>query len=292
MTPATLKAVLWMCGGLVCFSLLAIASRELTAGLSAVNIMFWRSLIGLAIICAVLAVRRQAIRTNQLRWHLLRNSAHFAGQCAWLFAIAAIPLAEVFALEFTTPLWAAIFASIFLAERLSPSRLLAAACGLVGVLVMLRPGAAAIHPASIVMLAGAVGFGITIVTTRHLGKTDRPIVVLFYMTLMQSCFALILSINHWVWPQDTQWLWLLAAGLTALAAHYCLTKALSLADAAVVIPVDYLRLPLIALLGWIIYDEALSWPIAFGAIFIIGGNALGLYGEHRRTRTKIRINGA
>lgn len=290
-TSSTLQAVFWMLGGLSCFSLLAIASRELTADLSPVHILFWRSLLGLGIVTLIMARHGnrplfEKLKTTQWRWHFLRNSSHFAGQCAWLLAIAAIPLAEVFALEFTTPLWAALLAAVFLGERLNPARLVAGLLGLLGVMVILQPGISAIHPASLIMLAGAFGFAISVITTRYITRLDSPLLVLFYMTLMQTLFAFPLSLSEWRWPAGYQWWWLGAAGITALAAHFCLTKALSLADASIVMPIDYLRLPLITLVAWWLYQEPLTWPVAAGALLILSGNAVGLYGEKKYSNAR------
>ena len=287
MRSDTTAAILWMCGGLSCLTALAIASRELTANLSTLDILFWRSLFGVLIVIAIMHWHQplpfiEQIKTRQMHWHLMRNTAHFGGQCAWLLAIAAIPLAEVFALEFTTPFWTALLASLFLGERLNTARLLAMLLGFSGVLIILQPAGASIHPASLIMLAGAFGFAISIITTRHITRQDSPLQILFYMTAMQTLFAATAVTANWHWPLGWQWFWLSAAAVAALGAHYCLTKALSLADAAVIIPIDYLRLPLISLVAWWLYQEPLTWPLACGALLIIAGNAVGLYTEHRR----------
>ena len=275
------------------FCALAIASRELTASMGTLEILFWRSLLGLAIVGALLwragALNRSGLLPGLAPWHLLRNSAHFAGQCAWLIAIAALPLAEVFALEFTTPLWAALLAALFMGEALNRGRWFSLLLGLVGVLVILRPGTAVINPASLVMLAGAVGFAISAIVTRKLtvllhGSGHAFLLILFYMTAMQGLFSLLLLLPAPSVPPPESWGWLLVAAVTALAAHYCLSRALSYADAAVVMPIDYLRLPLIMLVAWWLYGETVSLWLALGAGLIIAGNGVGLYLETMRRR--------
>ena len=280
---------------LSCFSLLAVASRELTADMGVVEILFWRSLLGFSIIVALLAradvLNRQGLQPRLAGWHLLRNAPHFAGQCAWLMAIAALPLAEVFALEFTTPLWAALLAALFMGEALNRGRWISLLLGFAGVLLILRPGAAVINPVSLVMLAGAFGFGITAIVTRKLtqllrGHVHAFLLVLFYMTLMQGLMSvslLILNAELRLPPQGTGG-WLLAAAVTALAAHYSLTRALSNADASVVMPMDYLRLPLIMVVAWWLYGESVTIWLLLGAALIIAGNAWGLYLQVRRSR--------
>jgi drug/metabolite transporter (DMT)-like permease len=287
------RAVLWMCAALVCFSLLAVASRELTREMSTLNILFWRSLLGFILVSVLLIhfapgkICQQSLQV--IRWHLLRNMTHFGGQCAWLLAIAAIPLAEVFALEFTTPLWAAVLAAVFLGEPLRRHRLVALSLGLLGVLIILRPGFETIDSASLVMLLGAFGFAISIVTTRRItllqaSEASVFLFILFFMTGMQTVFSLTLLAGEVAIPVRGQWYWLFTASFTALAAHYCLTRALSLADAAVVMPIDYLRLPLIMLVAWYLYDEPFSWSISLGALVILAANAAGLYGERHHKR--------
>ncbi len=277
-----------MLAALVGFSALAVASRELTQQMATLEILFWRSLLGFIVIASLLATKGglgpSVLRPDLLGWHFLRNSAHFAGQCAWLIAIAVLPLAEVFALEFTTPLWAALLASLFMGEALTRARWIAILLGLLGVLVILRPGAAAINPASLVMLAGAVGFAISATVTRKLtllqyGHRNGYLLILFYMTLMQALFSMAPLLGELSLPPAQSLPALLVAAFTALAAHYCLSRALSLADAAVVMPIDYLRLPLIMLVAWVLYGETVGVFLALGAALIIAGNAAGLFLE-------------
>ncbi|MEH6581435.1 MAG: DMT family transporter [Halioglobus sp.] len=291
---STGSAIAWMLVALSCFSLLAVASRELTMVMGTVEILFWRSLLGSIIVVVILAragaLNRQGLQPQLAGWHILRNVAHFAGQCAWLMAIAALPLAEVFALEFTTPLWAAVLAAVFMGEALNRGRWISLLLGFAGVLLILRPGTAAINPASLVMLAGAFCFGINVIVTRKLtqllsGHAHAFLLVLFYMTLMQGLMSLsllLLTAEVRMPPAGSE-LWLIVAAVTALAAHYCLTRALSNADTSVVMPMDYLRLPLIMVVGWWLYDENVTLWLLLGAALIIAGNAWGLYLQVRRS---------
>lgn len=273
------------------FCLLAIASRELTQEMDTLDILFWRSLMGFMLVLSLLmkarALSKVWMSSRLLGWHLLRNSTHFCGQCAWLIAIAALPMAEVFALEFTAPLWAALLAAIFMAEPLYRGRLLSLTLGLAGVLIILRPGAAVINPASLVMLAGATAFSVSIISTRKLtlllrGHGHTYLLILFYMTGMQMLFSLVPIAGELQLPDARNWPWLGLAAITALGAHYCLSKALSLADAAVVMPMDYLRLPIIMLIAWWLYGETVTLALAAGAALILAGNGAGLYAEKKR----------
>jgi EamA-like transporter family len=160
---------------------------------------------------------------------------------------------------------------LFLGERFNRGRLLALVGGFAGILVILRPGLDALPPAALVMLAAAAGFGFINVLTKRLTRTDQPVTILFWMCAAQTLLALPLSLAHWTTPALAEAPWLVLVGLCGLSAHYCLNKGLSLADATVVLPMEFLRLPVIALAGLALYREPLDpWVLAGGAIIATG----------------------
>jgi drug/metabolite transporter (DMT)-like permease len=188
-----------------------------------------------------------------------------------VYAISLLPLATVFAIEFTMPVWAAVLAMIFLGERLNQGRIVMLALGVVGVLVMLRPGLAVIQPAALVMLVGAFAYASTMVATKRLSGHDSAFAILFYMAVIQLPLALVPALPQWVWPGLRDLPWVLALGVVGLSAHYCMTRAFRLADAMVVVPIDFLRLPLIAVVGALLYGERLDLVIMVGAAVIFAG---------------------
>jgi drug/metabolite transporter (DMT)-like permease len=148
---------------LISFVLLAIAARQLLDTMQAFQILFLRSGIGLLIIFAIaIPTGRRFHQTRRAPLHLLRNLVHYGGQVCWITAIGLLPLAVVFAFEFTTPIWAAILSALFLGERLAGARIVAMVAGFIGILVIARPGLAGVDPAVAIALAAAVGFGITL----------------------------------------------------------------------------------------------------------------------------------
>ena len=279
-----IKATLWMMGTLASFAAMAIGGRELAAArMSTFEILFFRSLVGLAIVSALLARSGWAqISVRRFALQLVRNVSHFGGQFGWFYGIAMIPLAEVFAIEFTSPMWAAIIAPLLLGERMTRPRLLAIGFGIAGVLIILRPGLAIIHPAALVVLGAAACFALTYVLTRKLVPTEPALAILFYMCVIQLPLGLVPAMVHWVTPPPTLWPWLLVVGVTALSAHYCMTRALQLADATVVLPMDFLRLPLIAAAGFIFYGEKLDWLVLAGAAVMVAGNFANILAERAR----------
>ena len=268
-----INASLWMLGALA------------PAEVGTFEILFFRSLVGLAIIGALLS--RSGWRQISLRrfpLHLARNLGHFGGQFGWFYGIALIPLAEVFAIEFTTPIWTAALAVALLGERVTRSRVAAIALGIAGMLIILRPGGAAVGSGSLAVLAAAACYALAHVLTRKLAQTETTLAILFYMTVIQLPLAALPLLAHWVAPSPALWPWVAVVGATGMSAHYCLTRALKLADATVVVPMDFLRLPLVAVAGLVFYGEKLDWLVLTGAAVMLIGNLANILGERARPR--------
>ena len=280
-----IHAALWMAAALVSFILMAVAGRELAADFSTFQILFFRSVIGVVLLGFWLGITGfEQIKTQRLQAHAGRNIAHFAGQYGWFYGLGLIPLAEVIALEFTTPVWTALLAAVFLREKLTAPRWLALVCGMAGLLLILRPGAGVIQPASLAVLVAAMAYACSYILTKSLTSSETPVCILFYMTLMQLVMGIIPALTHWQTPVGGQWLWVGSVGVTALTAHYCMTRAFRLADAGVVVPLDFLRLPLIAVVGYLFYHEGLDIWVLAGALIMFSGNLVNLRAELKRLR--------
>ena len=282
LSPAV-QGCLWMSGAVLSFSAMAIAVRQLLTHMGIFEVLFLRTFIALIAVVTYCSFNSFApLRTGRIGIHTLRNVAHFAGQYCWVFAISALPLATVFAIEFTMPVWVALLAYFFLGERLNGPRLVMLTLGLVGVMVILKPGVGVIQPAAFVMLLGALCYAGNMITTKSLTKTDSILAILFWMNLIQSPLALIPALPTWSAPTlvDTPWIFCLAGG--SLFAHYCMTRAFRLADATVVVPIDFMRLPLIAVVGALLYGEALDPWVFVGAAIIFCGTYYSISRESRR----------
>ena len=271
-----------MSGTLVSFMGMAIGGRQLAGQLTTFQRLFFRSLIGLFIISLLLwRSNWQQIITEKFKTHVLRNIAHFGGQFGWFYGIAFIPLAEVFALEFTVPVWTALLATLLLGERINRARGTAVVFGVLGVIIILRPGLAVVNPASLAVLGGAFGYALSHTLTRRLAQVDTPLAILFYMTLIQLPLGLVTSIPDWNMPSTEMWPWIIVVGVTALSGHYCMARALAIADAIVVVPLDFLRLPLIAGVGALIYQEPIDWLVLVGGAVMFAGNLINIRAENR-----------
>ncbi|HRY26592.1 MAG TPA: DMT family transporter [Geminicoccaceae bacterium] len=285
----TLRAAGWMLGSMISFSVMAVAARELSAAMSPFQILLLRNLFGVAFIGLFIARADPAVlRSCQPVMQLVRHSVHFIGQVLWILAIAWLPLAIVFAVEFTSPIWGALTAVLLLGERLSRNRQLAMALGFVGVLIIVRPGVGAFDPAIFAVVAAALSFGITNAMTKKLLATDRPWGILFWMCLVQTLLCLPFAIPLWTpltWVQSPAIAGVAVAGLSA---HYCLNRALAAADAVVVLPMDYARLPMIAVVGLVLYGEQIVPWTFIGAAVVFLGIWLNLRGDAARAQVLSR----
>jgi S-adenosylmethionine uptake transporter len=277
--PAIVRAAFWMLGSLASFIALAIVVRELARDMDVFEILFFRSLVGVVLMLP-LVIRYGGFRSQRPGLQLARNSVHFIGQYLWALAVTLLPLANVFALEFTTPIWVTLLAVIILHERLTGPRLLAIVAGFCGVLIILRPGLAVFEPNAFLVLGAAVSFGFSVIMVKLLIRHDSPLTIIFYMALIQLPMALIPALFNWITPTWSHFPWLLVAGITGFSAHYAMAQALKLADASVVQPMDFLRLPLIAFLGYVLYDEALDIWVLVGAVLMFSANYYALRREN------------
>ena len=278
-----LRGVLWMSGAVLSFCAMAIAARELLKSLGIFEILFFRTGVALLIVLAVAArIGIATLRTRRIGVHLWRNLFHLGGQASWVFALGALPLATVFAIEFTAPIWTAVLATLMLGERMNRGRVVMLALGFAGVLVILRPpllfgGAAAFDPAALVVLAAALFFSVQIITTKFLTGTQSTLTILFWMNVMQLPAYLatnvVLGGDLWFVPRipASAWLPLLALLVTGLSAHVCFTNAMRYGDATLVVPIDFLRIPFIAGIGVLLYAEPFDPLVLLGAAISAAG---------------------
>jgi drug/metabolite transporter (DMT)-like permease len=275
-----------MTGALLSFSVMAVSIRGLWGPLTIIEILALRAAIGLAIIAAVAFARpslRHTINVRRLPLHVLRNSIHFGSQYLWALGVVLLPLATVFALEFTMPAWTIVLAPFFLGERMTRSRIGAVILGLAGVLVILRPGIESFQPAALLVLIAALGYGAQNIATKKLTMTESTFAIVFWMNVIQLVLALVGAGPFFLAKIGVEMLPAVAGlGAAGLFAHFCLSNAFRAGDATVVVPLDFLRIPLIAIVGWWLYSEPLDVFVFVGAALIITGILWNLRAEVRR----------
>ncbi len=281
-----LAAAGWMVGSIISFSSMAVAGRALASDLDTFELMLYRSLIGIVLLVAVaqMAGTLRQVTTRSMHLQVIRNVSHFTGQNLWFWALTMIPLAQLFAVEFTSPLWVAVLAPLILGERLTRVRALTAIMGFAGVLIVARPDFANFNLGLLAAAGAAIGFAGSAIFTKLLMRTETITCILFWLVVLQAIFALVISgaDGHITWPAPASWPWLAVVGAAGLIAHFCLTRALSLAPAVVVIPFDFARLPVIVIIGMVLYDEPLQPFVLLGAGVIILANWINIRAEGRR----------
>lgn len=285
-------AATWMVGAIVCFSAMAVAGRKISAELDTFELMTYRSLISIALVVLIggMAGTLREISTRNFGLHAVRNLSHFAGQNLWFAAITMIPLAQVVALEFTSPIWVALLAPIFLSERLTPLRMLVAVLGFIGILIVARPDLSNLELGAIFAACSAIGFAGSAIFTKRLTRHHSITCILFWLAVMQAVFGILCA--GWdgdiAWPSGGVAPWVVLVSFTGLGAHFCITKALQVAPAVVVMPFDFARLPLVAVLGMVLFDESVDIWVFVGAAVIFGANYLNIAAEARKAKAPIQ----
>lgn len=270
-----LAAALWMTGAIASFTAMAVATREIRGAHDTFEILAYRSVVGFCLVLIGAAVLGQLgrITTRRLGGHVVRNLFHFIGQSLWFWAITMIPLAQVFALEFTSPIWVILLSPLVLGERLTARKLLACALGFSGVWIVAQPDFTAIDPGVLAAIGAAFFFATTTLMTKALTRNEAIVSILFWLTLMQAGFgfAAVLADGTITPPSLATLPWLVLIGIAGVSAHLCLTSALSLAPASSVVPVDFARLPIIAAIGAAFYAEPVEITLFLGAGLIFLG---------------------
>ena len=272
------KALPWMIGWLSLMVVMAVAGRQATRELNVFQIMEVRSLMGLLLLSPLIwaAGGLRAMRTARPVLHLARNLVHYLAQYAWLLALTMIPLAQLVALEFTMPIWTLLLAAAFLAEPLHRWKVAAVALGVAGVFLIVRPADAGVSPGQLIALASAVGFAISVTLVKIATQTEDATKIMFWMLIIQSVLGLLPALSVWHWPSVAVWGWLVVIAFCGTFSHYCMARAMRHAQATVIVPMDFLRVPLTALAGWAIYAERIDLLMVLGTGLILAGNLLNL----------------
>ncbi len=275
------KAIIWMFGTVFSYTAVAIATREVSFVVDTPTILFIRSIVAIILTTLLVGFSAQGftqIRTTRVYMHMTRNCVHFVGQFGWFFSIALIPLAHVFALEFTVPIWIALLAPIFLNEKLTMSRVFYILVGFVGILIIVRPFGMGVEVGSIAMLVGAIGFAGAMLCTRNLLSTESPLCILFYMAIMQLPLStgLLVFFGDFEFPDLSTLLLIVFITAGVMFSHYCMARAFQLAEVSAVVPMEYLRLPMIAIAGALLYAEPIDMATIVGGTAIIAANYMNV----------------
>lgn len=288
-----IRVVLWMTGTLLSFSVMAISIRLLSSKLSVFEILTLRGFGALTILFALLLFKpalRKDVPTKRVPMHLLRSSLHFCGQYCWAVALTILPFATVFAIELTLPVWVLVLAVFLLGEKLTSGRIVVIILGFIGALVILRPGFGAFQPAALLVLTSSFFYAVFNVLTKQMTATDSIFSIVFWMNVLQFPMALLGSDPTFVFKLEP-WniLPVIGVGTAGLLAHYCMAMAFRYGDAGVVIPLDFLRVPLIAVVGWLFFGEAVDALVFIGAFVILSGILWNLRAEAKSGSMRVAL---
>ncbi len=287
---ATALGAIWATAAMVCFSANDVIVKFLSCGYPLYQLIFIRSTVGLVFILAILVPltgSHAMLKTKRLPLHIARGlRVVFANFCFFL-GLAALPLAEAVAIFFISPLLISVASIVFLGETVGPRRWVAIAVGLIGVLVVLRPGTDAFQTAALLPLAAACGYAALHILTRKIGGTENATAMAFYI----QCTFLAVSgtaglalgngqfetFDHpsmeflfraWIWPPATDFLLMAALGVTSSIGGFTISEAYRRSEAALVAPFEYVAMPMAVFWGLTVFGE---WPdaVAWAGIALI-----------------------
>ena len=268
-----LKGVLWGLGMMAGLGGVSVAIRALKPDIALQELLFFRAFIGLIAISIFMLPRGwRSLIPRRPGLQIVRNLFHMSAQYCVFFAIAIIPLAEVTAIEFTVPLITCLMAAPLLKEKIGRTRWIGMIVGFIGILFVVRPVFVEVPPAMLIAIFGAVLFSFNTILVKILSQVEEAGTMVFVMNVIQTLVLLGPAYYVWTTPELHHLPWLLMLGLSGILAHYCLSRALAIADTSVVLPLDFIRLPFIALIAYTVWGETFSPWSALGAVIIIGSS--------------------
>ena len=218
---------------------------------------------------------------------LLRGFLHSFGVILWFFAMARIPIAEVTAIGYVTPIFVTIGAAFFLGERLRIRRVMGVVCGFIGALIVLRPGFQELSLGQLAQLGAAPLFAASYLMTKSLtGKTDSQTIVAM-LTLFCTIFLFPMALIEWQTPTVRELFWLFITAICATFGHYAMTRALNAAPVAVTQPITFLQLVWASLLGLLVFGEAVDGFVILGGAIIVGAATFISHREAKQARGSV-----
>lgn len=260
-----------MLGAMILFSTMGVFIKLSSSQLHPLEVVFFRNFLALFFLTPWIFHQRATVfKSNRKKLYTLRAVFNVVGMAAGFTALTLIPLAEATALSFTAPLFATLGAVLILGEIVRQRRIIAIFFGFVGMLIILRPGIEAVSPGALLAIANAITIAITVLIVKKLTTTEKPITIVAYMALLQTPMALIPALFYWEWPSLITWTWLFCLAGAGTIGHLMYTKAIQLAEVSQLQPIDFVRLPIIALFGYIVFAEQPSiWVWIGGAVIFL-----------------------
>ena len=265
-----LLGVFWMLvTGLLFVGVTALV-KSLGTTLPASEAAFLRYALGLVLLLPLIGkLSRQHVTPTQWKLFALRGAIHSVGVALWFFAMARIPLADVTAMNYLSPILITLGAAIFLGERLHARRIAAVVAGLVGAVIILRPGLREIGPGHLAMLGTATTFAASYMISKRLSDEADPVLIVAMLSVTVAIGLAPMAIPVWITPDLTQVAVLFGVAILATGAHYCMTLAFKAAPMTVTQPVTFLQLVWSVLVGALVFNEAVDPFVILGGTLIL-----------------------
>ena len=274
-----LRAALLMLGSTLAFGLMAIAIRYATRYVPTQEVAFFRNAFGLLALLPMLIRPGSApLKTQQLPRYFLRSAIGLASMLCAFWAIGHLPISQAISPSYSTPLFVTIAAVLWLGETVRMRRWAAVIIGFIGVLIIVRPGSTSFTPGTLVAVGAAVLSSLVAIQIKQLTRVDSADTVVFYTYVFWVPLSLVPALFVWVWPTGLAWVWLVATGVLGTLGQLLWTRALRLGEVSALTPISFMQLPLVSLLGWLLFNETLDRWTVIGAAIILGANA---YIAHR-----------
>lgn len=267
-----------------CFSAMTASIRPASADIHPLQVLFFRNVIGLILMMPwILKSGIGAMRTKQLPLHILYASLVYLSMSTWYYAINKVTLVDAVALSFTIPFFTTGMAAMFLGERVRWRRWLAIVTGFAGALLILRPGFAIIDPNMGLILLNILGWAAAVIMIKVLNRTDSANAIVGFMFILLTPVSFPAALDNWRDPTWASAPWILLLGLAGWAGHVCATRAVSLAPTSLVMPIEFIRLPLLGLIGFFAFGEVPDhWTLIGSAVIV----AAAIYVGHREARAE------
>lgn len=277
--------ILAMTASMAWFSGMNVGIRWLSFEWHTTQIVLVRNLMSILILSPwVLYHGTQILKTNRIKSHFWRSTIGIAGMQLWFYCLAIMPLNQSTALSLTAPLFAALFAILFMGEKAGYHRWGAILCGFCGALVIIQPGSEVFDSRSLVVLFATSLWAIAGLLVKSLTKTESSTLIILYMAVFMSMWSLPLAIPYWQMPTLEE---LAVCGWVAFAstgAHYCLVTAYKHSDIVVLTPFDFTRLIFTAIFAYMFFSEVPTSEAFTGAAIIVTSAAYIAYREQRKRR--------
>lgn len=277
-----LVGIFWMLLCTVVSIVMQAMVRQISAEIHPFEVAFFRHFLGLFFLAAMFqGLGWSALRTANWGMHGLRAVVNAIAMLAFFVALTLAPFANVTALGFAAPLFAAIGAALFLGEKMRLRRWIATLAGFGGVLLIVRPGFAEVGLGELLVLFSAVGWAVALLLIKTMSRTESALTITAYMSLLLSPITLAFAVFVWTWHTLTQLMWLTAIGGLGTLGQYSLNQALRRGDVAVVMPVDFVRVIWASLIGIYLFGEPPDAWVGLGAAVIVASTSYIAYRESR-----------